>query len=79
MYQTQKNHIRTEKETYRTLRILTQFSKNLYNQTLYTVLLCYELYNSFLAYEGAYHHLKFSENYRLLPSQVAQKTMKTVN
>ena len=79
MYQTQKNHIRKDKEIYQTLKILTRLSKNLYNHTLYTILQYYDRYNSFLAYEGAYHLLKYNENYRLLPSQVAQQTMKTLN
>ncbi|MGZ6416434.1 MAG: RNA-guided endonuclease InsQ/TnpB family protein [Bacteroidia bacterium] len=79
MYLTQKNHIRSDKRTYRVLKILTKLSKNLYNYTLYTVRQNYELNNNFLQYEAAYHLVKNNVNYQLLPSQVAQQTMKIVN
>ncbi len=79
MYLTQKNHIRTDKKTYQMLKILTKLSKNLYNHTLYTVKQHYDLNNSFLKYESAYHIVKTNENYQLLPSQVAQQTMKIVD
>lgn len=79
MYLTQKNHIRSDKRTYKFLKILTKLSKNLYNHTLYTVRQYYELNNIFLQYESAYYEVKTNENYQLLPSQVAQQTMKVVN
>ncbi|MGZ7159663.1 MAG: RNA-guided endonuclease InsQ/TnpB family protein [Methanobacterium sp.] len=79
MYLTQKNHVRLDKKTYKTLKILTKLSKNLYNYTLFTVRQHYEFNNTFLPYESAYHEVKTNENYQLLPSQVAQQTMKVVN
>ncbi|WP_421077545.1 transposase [Methanothermococcus sp. Ax23] len=79
MYLTQKNHLRGDKKTYKILKILTRLSKNLYNYTLYTVRQYFELNNQFLNYESAYHHIKENENYKLLPSQVAQQTMKIVD
>ena len=79
MYLSQKNHIRCDKKTYKTLRILTRLSKNLYNFTLYTVRLYYFLNGTYLPYEEAYHLVKHNENYKLLPSQVAQQTMKVVD
>lgn len=79
MYLTQENHIRVGKGDYRVLRIITRRSKNLYNHTLYTVRQCFELNNRFLAYESMYHLVKDNENYRFLPSQVAQQTMKVVD
>ena len=79
MYLTQKNHIRCDKKTYRVLRILTRLSKNLYNYTLYTLRHYYFNNRKYLPYEQAYHLVKHNENYRLLPSQVAQQTMKVVD
>jgi len=79
MYLTQKNHIRCDKKTYRILRILTRLSKNLYNYTLYTVRQYYFNNGEYLPYEQAYHLVKHNENYQLLPSQVAQQTMKVVD
>jgi len=79
MYLTQKNHIRCEKKTYKILRILTRLSKNLYNFTLYTARQYYLKNGKYLPYEQAYHLIKHNENYRLLPPQVAQQTMKVVD
>ena len=79
MYLTQKNHIRCDKETYKILRIITHLSKNLYNFTLYTVRQYYINNGKYLPYEQAYHLVKYNENYQLLPSQVAQQTMKVVD
>jgi len=78
MYLTQKNHLRVGKKTYKILRILTHLSKDLYNLTLYVTRQHYELNDSFLPFTKAYHLVKDSEPYKLLPSQVAQQTMKIV-
>jgi IS605 OrfB family transposase len=67
-----------DKKTYKLLRTLTHLSKDLYNLTLYTVKQHYELNGAFLPYAKAYHLVKDSEPYKLLPSQVAQQTMKIV-
>jgi len=67
-----------DKKTYKLLRTLTHLSKDLYNLTLYTVKQHYELNGTFLPYAKAYHLVKDSEPYKLLPSQVAQQTMKIV-
>jgi len=80
MYLVQKNQLRgLPKHEYQILRQLTHLSKNLYNQTLFTVRQYYFAHGSFLPYEQAYHLLKDDDNYRMLPSQVAQQTMKVVN
>jgi IS605 OrfB family transposase len=79
MYLTQKNHIRADKKIFKILRILTHLSKNLYNFTLYTVRQYYLNNGNYLPYEQAYHLVKHNENYQLLPSQVAQQTMKVVD
>ncbi|WP_251950481.1 RNA-guided endonuclease InsQ/TnpB family protein [Thermococcus argininiproducens] len=78
MYLTQKNHLRVDKKTYKLLRILTHLSKDLYNLTLYVTRQHYELNGIFLPYARAYHLLKNSIPYKLLPSQAAQQTMKIV-
>jgi len=67
-----------DKKTYKILRTLTHLSKSLYNLTLYTVKQHYELNGTFLSYVKAYHLVKDSEPYKLLPSQAAQQTMKIV-
>jgi IS605 OrfB family transposase len=59
--------------------MLARLSKNLFNVTLYTTRQYHEETGKFLPYEQAYHVVKTNENYRLLPSQVAQQTMKHVH
>ncbi|WP_039767087.1 RNA-guided endonuclease InsQ/TnpB family protein [Caldicellulosiruptor sp. F32] len=78
MYKTQKNHIRCDKQTYRLLRQLCHFSKNLYNYALYHIRQHYFKTQEYLRYESVYHLVKENENYRLLPSQVAQQTLISV-
>ena len=78
MHLTQKNHLRVGKKTYKLLRILSHLSKDLYNYTLHVTRQYYELNGSFLPFTKAYHLVKNSEPYKLLPSQVAQQTMKIV-
>lgn len=79
MYKTQKNHIRYDKQTYRLLRQLCRFSKNLYNYALYHIRQHYFKTQEYLRYESVYHLVKENENYRLLPSQVAQQTLISVD
>jgi len=79
MYKTQKNHIRCDKQTYRLLRQLCHFSKNLYNYALYHIRQHYFKTQEYLRYESVYHLVKENENYRLLPSQVAQQTLISVD
>uniref|UniRef100_UPI0025E728F0 DUF919 family protein n=1 Tax=Methanohalobium sp. TaxID=2837493 RepID=UPI0025E728F0 len=74
MYLTQKNHLRTDKQTYETLKRLTKLSKNLYNFTLYTIRQYFFNYGKYLNKNTAYHTVKENENYKLMPSQVAQNT-----
>ncbi|MHA2296889.1 MAG: hypothetical protein ACXAEU_00390 [Candidatus Hodarchaeales archaeon] len=80
VYLVQKNRVRgRSKSDFVLLRKLAHLSKNLYNYTLYTTRQHHEDTGKFLPYEQAYHVVKFNENYRLLPSQVAQQTMKHVH
>ena len=80
MYLVQKNHLRRlSKEEYQLLKHLTRLSKNLYNNTLYTVRQYFFNNGTYLKYEKAYHYVKDNKNYEMLPSQVAQQTMKVVD
>lgn len=79
MYLVQKNHLRISKAEYRILRQLSRMSKNLYNYTLYTVRKYFFENGKYLRYEEAYHIVKNDENYQMMPSQVAQQTMKVVD
>jgi len=79
MYKTQKNHIRCSKQTYKLLRTLCHISKNLYNYALYHVRQHFFKTQQHLKYESVYHIVKDNENYKLLPSQVAQQTLISVD
>jgi len=79
-YQTQKNQIRgLAKKEYTALRALCRLSKNLYNVALYSIRQYYFIEKKFLRYESNYHACKENENYRLLPTDIAQQTMKVVD
>lgn len=68
------------KTEYEILRSLAHLSKNLYNETLYEVRQHYFDNGEYLNYYNAWKRLKsVSENYPLLPSHVAQQTMKNVD
>ncbi|WPX09004.1 RNA-guided endonuclease InsQ/TnpB family protein [Anaerocellum danielii] len=79
MYKTQKNHLRCNKQTYKLLRILCHTSKNLYNYALYHVRQHFFKTQKHLKYESVYHIVKENDNYKLLPSQVAQQTLISVD
>ncbi|AZT89369.1 transposase [Caldicellulosiruptor changbaiensis] len=79
MYKTQKNHIRCDKQTYKLWRVLCHISKNLYNYALYHIRQHYFNTRQYLRYESVYHIVKENENYRLLPSQIAQQTLVCVD
>jgi hypothetical protein len=79
MHLTQKNHIKADKQKYEVLKRITKLSKNLYNFTLYTTRQYYFENGKYINHESAYHLVKDNENYKMLPSQVAQQTMKVVD
>ena len=66
-------------EEYEVLRSMSHLSKNLYNKTLYEVRQYYFDNSEYLNYYDAYDQLKDNWNYEVLPSQVAQQTMKQVD
>lgn len=79
MYLIQKNRVRgLSKKEFSALRLLSRLSKNIYNVTLWTTIQHWEQNASFLKYESAYHLVKVNENYKSMPPQLAQQTMKVV-
>jgi len=69
-----------DKKDYEILRSLCHLSKNMYNETLYEVRQYFFDNGEYLNYYNAWERLKNeSWNYKRLPSQVAQQTMKNVD
>lgn len=64
---------------YQTLRLLCRLSKNLYNESLYSVRQFYFAEKKYLNYVANYHVCKDSENYKSLGIDIAQQTMKVVD
>jgi len=64
---------------YEILRMMSRLSKNLYNRHLYEVRQYFFDNGEYLNYYNTYNRIKDNENYKELPSQVAQQTMKQVD
>ncbi|WP_040484605.1 RNA-guided endonuclease InsQ/TnpB family protein [Lyngbya aestuarii] len=80
MYLTQKNKIRNLSSTeFEALRQLCRLSKNMYNVGLYNIRQFYFAEKRYLRYESNYHQCKENENYKLLPTDIAQQTLKVVS
>ncbi|WGI16728.1 transposase [Methanonatronarchaeum sp. AMET-Sl] len=75
----QQNLANLDAKEYEVLRSMSHLSKNLYNKTLYEVRQHYFNNGEYLNYYDAYDQLKDNWNYKVLPSQVAQQTMKQVD
>lgn len=75
----QQNLTNLDADEYEVLRSLCHLSKTLYNKTLYEVRQHYFNNGEYLNYYDAYDQLKQNWNYQLLPSQIAQQTMKQVD
>ncbi|OKY77492.1 MAG: IS605 OrfB-like transposable element containing RNAse H-like and Zn finger domain [Candidatus Methanohalarchaeum thermophilum] len=68
------------KQEYKILKKMSHKSKDLYNETLYKVRQYFFNNGEYLSYYDNYERLKGeSENYKVLPSQIAQQTMKHVD
>lgn len=78
MYKTTVNRMRLKGDSLSIVRELTHNSKNLYNATLYATRQHFFNTGKFLFYNQAYHVVKDSGDYKSLPSQAAQQTMKVV-
>lgn len=78
MYKTTSNRMRLKGDNLKIIKELTHNSKNLYNATLYATRQHFFNTGKFLKYNQAYHVMKDSPDYKFLPSQAAQQTMKVV-
>ena len=78
MYITQKKRLKFNNKEYELILKLCRLSKNLYNVTLYETRQFYIRNDSFLVYAKAYHIVKENENYKQMPKQTAQQTMKVI-
>jgi putative transposase len=72
------NVLRLNKDQYRLVRTLCQYSKNLYNQGLYNTRQYFFENNRFLQYPTNYHLCKGSENYKMMQASTAQQSLKFV-
>ena len=61
------------------LKDLTRASKDLYNKALYTIRQHFFENNEYLPYKEVYHLLKSSEEYKRLPSNAGQQTLRQVD
>lgn len=61
---------------YHTLRTMCRLSKNIYNQSIYTIRQHYFAEGTYLRYEANYPFMKNEENYKVLGAAIAQQTMK---
>lgn len=78
-YKTTVNRIRPKNiQEYHLLQDITRASKDLYNTTLYETRQHFFNTRKFLEYKDAYHIIKNKSEYKELPSQAAQQTMKII-
>lgn len=68
-----------DRKEYEILQRMSRLSKNLYNVHLYEVRQYFFDNGEYLNYYNAYDTVKENKNYKELPSQVAQQTMKQVD
>ena len=78
MFITQKNKLKLNKGQYKFLLQLSHASKDLYNTALYLNRQQFFERGTSLDYLQMYHLLKNHPNYKILPSDVAQYTLKIV-
>ena len=80
MYLTQTDILRgLTKEQYYCLKLMCQYSNNLYNVALYNIRQYYFKENKFLTYESNYHLCKTNENYRLIQAGTSQQILRVVD
>jgi len=79
-YKTTKIKVKHFKsKEYEFLKKLCWHSARLYNVSLYNIRQTYFSNKTYLKYESNYHISKLNENFELMPSAVAQQTMKVVD
>jgi len=78
MLLTKKNILKLSKPEYKYLKFLSHKSKDLYNVSLYNTRQNFFKTNKYLSYTENYELTKEHEDYKSLPSDIAQQTMKIV-
>ncbi len=80
MLLTTNNRVKSRNKTkLAILKDLTRASKDLYNKALYTIRQHFFEHQEYLPYSKLYHLLKTSDEYKRLPSNASQQTMKQVD
>ena len=79
MYLTIKQQPKLSKTNYDILLELSRYAKNLFNEALYSCRQYYFNEGKYLRYEENYHLLKYSDNYRMLNSNMADQILKEVD
>lgn len=74
-----KQHIRLNKSQYKILLDYSHYSNNLYNYSLYVANQYFRQTGKYIGYNQLEKEVKSNENYKLLPSQSAQQTIKIVD
>lgn len=75
----QTNRLRLDKQQSDALRQMCHLSKNMFNVGLYNVRQYFFQERKYLRYEGNYQYAKENENYKELPTDIAQQTLKIVD
>lgn len=68
-----------DKIHYDLINEMSYLSKNIYNSALYEIRNYYNSTNSYLDYQKTWNIIKTTDNYKKLPSQVGQQTLKIVD
>lgn len=79
MFLSQTNRLRLDKKQSEALRQMCHLSKNMFNVGLFNVRQYFFQERKYLSYEGNYHYAKENENYKELPTDIAQQTLKIVD
>jgi len=76
---TLKQIIHVDKERYKIFIDFSKYSNNLYNYSLYVVKQYYKETGDYIGFKKLYHEVKNNENYKMLPSQCANRIVKLVD
>ncbi|WP_293041370.1 transposase [Moorena sp. SIO1F2] len=76
---TQVNNLRLDEQQILALKQMCHLSKNMFNVGLYNVRQYFFQERKHLRYESNYYHSQENDNYKLLPTDIAQQTLKIVD
>jgi IS605 OrfB family transposase len=79
---TQNRVFRTEEiwlKPHKTLSLFCRLSKNLYNESNYQIRQKFFNTNKWIRYNSLYHEIKISNNYKQLPAQTGQQTLRILD